>query len=855
MAEATKNKEATGVSVPTVTLTIDGHEITVPRGTTVLQAAKDLGIHIPTFCWHSKLKPVGACRMCYVEVEKMPKLQVSCALEAVDGMIVHTDSDTVKQGRKAVIEFILLNHPLDCPTCDKGGECDLQNLTFAHGIDDSRFDFQKYRFVEEGMATTFDDKKIGPEIVLNRNRCILCYKCVRANKEAFGEYDLGVYERGNIAEINAAPGQEVDNPFSGNLVEICPVGALTNSDWRYKIRVWLTQTVPSICNCSSSGTNTLFFKEEHKNKIYRVTSRPNDDIDDGWLSDISRYGYQLVNSPDRLTTPLVKKEGKQVQATWEEAMDVIGKRFGEIKDKFGGVCVGTLVAPNLDNASLYSASRLTRCVFKSNNIDFRGDYRMLPADPESPFMMLCSRPFSIADIDDSDVIVSFGSDLIREHHNEYLRIRKARNFGNARIFSITPYSVKSADVADYELVYKPGTEEVVINAVCLAAIEAGLVDKKLGDDLKAKISPASASQAAKQCGLDPDRIGALARALSEGKKITFFTGEIITRSRERDLIAAALINMHRLLGLNSKGQLAALARYANSKGAEKLGLLPQPIKSVADELRDIWGQYPDCGSNNTDAMMAQIKKEEIKGFLILGANPMMLYPDREFVKEGLEKLEFLVVCDLFETATTELADVVLPLASWAEYDGYYVNLEGRTQRASGAVKPVGKAKPGYEITRLIAEVMDSEHLVSDAELHDEIRRLLRLDTVIGFPKEFFEVKPAPDKEADGYAIALYTGDDPHHSGHLTEKSPSLANFVSEPYIEISPELAASYNIEKGDSVRVESEIGKVILPARISEHMRGDVVLVPRNFPSKAVTSVLMRKRRVDRVKISKVDE
>lgn len=213
-------------AVETVTFTIDGRTATVAKGTTVLQAALGMGIDIPFFCWHPKLKPVGACRMCYVEIEKMPKLQVSCATECTNGMIVFTNSDKVKQGRKAVIEFTLLNHPLDCPTCDKGGECDLQNLTFAHGYDDSRFEFNKLRKIEDNVGTTFDDIKIGPEIMLNRNRCILCYKCVRANKEAFGEYDLGAFERGNHTEINSAPGQQVDNPFSGNLVEICPVGAL-----------------------------------------------------------------------------------------------------------------------------------------------------------------------------------------------------------------------------------------------------------------------------------------------------------------------------------------------------------------------------------------------------------------------------------------------------------------------------------------------------------------------------------------------------------------------------------------------------------------------------------------------------
>ncbi|MBN1212984.1 MAG: (2Fe-2S)-binding protein, partial [candidate division Zixibacteria bacterium] len=374
----TKTQETTKPA--TVTLTIDGRTVTVPKGFTVLEAARSVGIDIPTFCWHPKLKPVGACRICYVEIEKFPKLQVSCATLAMDGMVVRTDSEQVKQGRRAVLEFILLNHPLDCPTCDKGGECDLQNLTFAHGIDDSRFAFQKYRFVDDDMTTTFDDRRIGPEIVLNRNRCILCYKCVRANKEAFGEYDIGAYERGNITEINAAPGEQVDNPFSGNLVEICPVGALTNTDWRYKIRVWLTQTTPSVCNFSSSGTNILFYKEKHKNKIYRVTSRRNDDIDDGWLADITRYGYQAITSDERLKKPLVKKEGQQVEASWDEALEVIKKKFNEIKDKKGGVCIGGLASPSLDNASLYTFSKFIRTVFNSNKIDYRIDYRMLPSD-------------------------------------------------------------------------------------------------------------------------------------------------------------------------------------------------------------------------------------------------------------------------------------------------------------------------------------------------------------------------------------------------------------------------------------------------------------------------------------------
>lgn len=850
MADAVDKKQNVAEGIPTVTLTIDGRETTVPKGTTVLQAALAMGINIPTFCWHPKLKPMGACRMCYVEIEKMPKLQVSCALEVMDGMVVYTDSDLVKRGRKAIIEFILMNHPLDCPTCDKGGECDLQDLTFAHGVDDSRFDFQKYRFKDGTEGSTFDDMRIGPEIILNRNRCILCYKCVRANKEAFGEYDLGAYERGNIMEIHPAPGRQVANPFSGNLVEICPVGALTNTDWRYKIRVWLTQTASSICPFTSSGTNTLLFKEDHQQKIFRTTSRPNDDIDDGWLPDVTRYGYQIATSPDRLQTPLIKKEGKQVPATWEEALEVINRRLNEIKDKKGRVCIGGIISPSLDNATLHSFSKLIRVTLGANNVDFRTQYRMLPKEPDNIYDSMSARPFKIADIDDSDVILVFGSDLVKEHPNEYLRIRKACNFHNASVYSINPYRVKSADVARRELVHNVGTEEIVINGLCLAAIETGLAE---AGDLKGKVSPTTAEEAAALAGVNVEHLREVAAALANGRKVTVIAGELVSRSRDRVGISAALANLTRLLNLEGKGQVAILPQSANSYGAGRLGLLPQPSAEIKKVLTELWGAWPEPEPLTTDGMLINMKKEEVNGCIALGCNPIMLYPDREFVRESLEKLDFLVVADLYETETTVLADVVLPLASWAEYDGYYVNLEGRVQRANRALKPRFQSKPGYEIVELIAEQIGDELFESPEQRENEIKRLLEIKNSPRLPNSYHEVRPVEEEAESEFPIPLFVGDDPHHSGHLTEKANSLFNFCGEAYIEMSPDLAKRLDLKEGDSARVESKVGKIIVPVKVSPLIENDVVFIPRNFSSTTVTALIMRKKRTDRVKISKV--
>ncbi|MEW5796501.1 MAG: NADH-quinone oxidoreductase subunit NuoG [Candidatus Zixiibacteriota bacterium] len=853
MAEAVKQNPATAVAPPTVTFTLDGRQVTVPKGTTILIAAQQQGIEIPTFCWHPKLSVEGACRMCYVEIEKWPKLAISCATEAMDGMVVRTDSEKVKQGRRAVIEFTLIDHPLDCPTCDKGGECTLQDLTFAHGYDDSRFEFQKRRFGIQEAETTFDEVRIGPEIILNRNRCIRCYRCTRANKEAFGEHDLGAFERGNHTEINAAPGRRVDNPFSGNLVEICPVGALINTDWRYKIRVWLTQTTSSICPFHSSGANILFFKNDHQGRIFRVTSRPNDDIDDGWITDVTRYGYQIVTSEDRLRRPLVKKGGKQVEASWEEAMEVIRDRLGEIIEKKGRVCIGGLVSPTLDNASLFSFSKLFRTVIGSNNIDFRLDYRMLPTVSGGAYDILCSRPFSIADIEKSDLIVTLGSDLVREHPNEYLKMRRACNFGGATVYALNPYQTKSADIARAELVYQPGTEEIAINGICLAAIENNLVDSSRIGDLRKKITPGSSSEAARLCGVDASLFTEVASALAHGSRVTLFAGEIVSRSRDREAIASALCNLNRLFELSSKGQIAILPRYANSRGAGKLGLLPEPPTSLKTRLKEQWGEWPETAPMTTDQMLLAMKKEEINSCLVIGGNPVMLYPDREFAHDALEGLDFLVVADLFETETSALADVVLPLCSWAEYDGYYVNLEGRVQLASRALPPRFESKPGYEIAQLIAEHFEKPLFESPEERDRMIRDVLMADPGVELPDRYLEVRAVSEDQPAGYPVVLFMGDDLHHSGHVTEKAASLVNFCGEAYVEMSPLLAERLGLNAGDSARVESEVGKVVAPVRISRYIRNDVVFMPRNFSAFPVNSLLMRKRRVDRVKISKV--
>jgi NADH-quinone oxidoreductase subunit G len=332
-----------------------------------------------------------------------------------------------------------------------------------------------------------------------------------------------------------------------------------------------------------------------------------------------------------------------------------------------------------------------------------------------------------------------------------------------------------------------------------------------------------------------------------------FAGEIVSRSGDRETIAAALCNLNRLFGVSDCGQIAILPRYANSRGAQRLGVLPDPCPSIKARLTELWGGWPEAEPLTADKMMVNMKKEEINGCLVIGSNPVMLYPDREFAHDALEGLDFLVVADLYETETSALADVVLPLASWAEYDGYYINLEGRVQLAGRALPPRFESKPGYEIAELIAQQFDQTLFESPEQRDEMIRQVLAAEPKIPFPEHYLEVKIPLEDGNKEYPVALFMGDDPHHSGHLTEKSTSLADFCGEVYAEMSRSLAERLELKEGDSARIESESGKVIAPVRVSRYIRNDVVFMPRNFSAAAVNSLIMRKRRVDWVKISKV--
>jgi NADH-quinone oxidoreductase subunit G len=352
-----------------ITLTIDGRQVQAPKGTSILEAAKTVGISIPYYCYHPGLKVMGSCRMCLVEIEKMPKLQPSCTTPIAEGMVVRTKAPAALRNRQTVLEFLLLNHPLDCPVCDQSGECELQNYYMEHGCYDPRFNENK---TKSKKATS-----IGPHVILDQERCILCTRCVRFTRDVSKTSELAVFERGHKSVIDVFPGRELNNPYSGNVVDICPVGALTDRDFRFQCRVWFLGRTPSICPGCSRGCNIeIHFNERfnpsyHNKRVQRLKPRYNKEVNGSWMCDEGRYAYPAIDAENRLKAPRIRLGSGYKEITWEEATDKAAADLKTTLEKYGPIGVGLLASPQMTNEELFFLGRIFRDQLKISNIEFR----------------------------------------------------------------------------------------------------------------------------------------------------------------------------------------------------------------------------------------------------------------------------------------------------------------------------------------------------------------------------------------------------------------------------------------------------------------------------------------------------
>jgi len=674
-----------------VTLTIDDIKITVPAGTLVVDAAKAAGIEIPVFCSHPKLDPLGACRMCLVEFvgPRGSRLDTACTVRVAEGMAVRTNTEQVKKIREANLGFILINHPLDCPICDKGGECPLQDQTMEYGPGASKFIEPKRH----------KNKKypISDLIVLDQERCILCWRCIRYLEEWEDKPQLGLFERGGETMIDTFPGQPVDARTSGSIIDICPVGALTNRVTRFRYRPWELKKTPSVCNHCPVGCNLRL--DERVHELRRIVARENLAVNDEWICDKGRFVHRFVDHPERLAKPLVRENGALREATWDEALGRIVDKFGALADAGGANAIGGIASPRVSNEAAYLFQKFFRAVVGVNNVDFAGGsaVRAWPTGLSA-----------IADIAKSDLIVLVGLNPSEAAPLLDLHIKRVVRRSDAKLLIVNPRRIELAKYPGAYLPALPGNEAALLGELA-AAVQASRGVRGQESGVRSQGSGVRAQDArGKQDARNPQypipntQYLIPVELLTAAKSPLFLYGPDAARGERGRATVVALAGLANALGQGDK--LAYIPVGANEQGARDMGLLPDSLPGYAalndavvrERLGKLWGLQPPADLGQS---YAQMLGGGVKGLFVMGDNPAAL----PSVAEALRKLDFLVVQDLFLTETAQLADVVLPACSFAEADGTYTNLERRIQRGPQGIRAVGESKADWAILAALAE--------------------------------------------------------------------------------------------------------------------------------------------------------
>ncbi|HXZ79035.1 MAG TPA: NADH-quinone oxidoreductase subunit NuoG [Terriglobales bacterium] len=655
-----------------VNITVDGKKVTAPPGTLLIEACKSVGIEVPSFCYYPGLSLQGACRMCLVKVEKMPKLQTACTTVVTEGMTVVTDSDEVRQARKGMVELLLGNHPLDCPVCDAGGECELQDMTFSYGAAESKFiELKNHR----------DEQEWSPVVYFDRPRCILCYRCIRICGEGMDVWALGVQQRGVSSIIAPNQGDHLECEECGMCIDICPVGALTSGAYRYKTRPWEMNHVGTICtHCADGCKTTLGIRRSDSGmEIVRGDNRDKSGINGDFLCIKGRYAFDFVHNGQRITQPLIKKNGRLEPATWEEAVDLVGRELKSARDTHGGAAIGVIGSTRTTNEESYLLQKFARLVLGTNNIDHHRT-----ADYPAFVKALAGRKNATAgmrDVFSAPAILLIGSDPTNQHPLLAWQIRTNVRLNRARLYVVNSKPVK---------LHRQATVFAQVSE-----------DNGDADFISFLGSDSAASDTLGVQGTTPQALADLRSKLKgEQQLIVVFGSEL--RDHSIAELARAL----------PQARFVCLGDYANSRGAADMGLYPDllpgyiPISEVGSlpsSLRNEWfARVSPSAGLNLRQMFAAAGQGTLKALYVVGSNPISRYQLDPF---SLSRT-FVVVQDMFLTETAAMANVVLPAANAYEKSGTFTNTCGDLQllRKAGDVTTV---KNDFEIIVRIAGAMGS----------------------------------------------------------------------------------------------------------------------------------------------------
>ncbi|MCY4620827.1 MAG: NADH-quinone oxidoreductase subunit NuoG [bacterium] len=784
-----------------VSVTIDGVEVEVPAGELLIKAAEDNGVYIPRFCWHPRMNPVGMCRMCLVEIET-PRGRIlipSCVQPVNDGMVAYTESALAKKAQEGVLEFLLANHPLDCPVCDKGGECPLQDQTMSYGPGESRFVEEKRHFAKP--------VPISDLVLLDRERCILCARCTRFADEISGDPLIEFQGRSGHTQVLTFPDDPFNSYFSGNTVQICPVGALTAVPYRFRARPWDLTIGESTGTVHTEGAGISVHVSQ--NRVLRFLGLDIGATNQGWLSDKERFGFEFIASPERLRTPLIKDADGFREAGWGEALDLVAERLRVAITTRGGASVAALGGARGTNEDAYALSKFMRVAVGSNHLD-AGLGDGLPAR----FLTGLAGRGRIDDLETARTILLWGPDLKETHPILYLRVRRAAQELGARLIVVHPRRTGLDDRAAHKLTYRPGEGPQLLERLKAGAGEYQAAREALGR------GPLVALVGLPGLAEDPrlaESVAAFARSLD--------------------------------------ASLLPLVHRGNTFGALDMGVAPDllpgrlPVEGASGRLVDAWGAVPPGTGLDAVGIAASCDAGEIEVLILCGADPV-----RDLVgfdgSTALSGAGFVVAMDLFLTDSSRQADVVFPALGFGEKKGAVTNLEGRVQMVNRLVPGPGQARADWSVLDDLADRLGRPlDLGSERDIADEISRLAPAYAGITWDHLEWDAREgevAPVDPADQPFIhepshqdlngrlgdhTLHLARTLYDDGVMLRHCPSLAPMAQGASAYLTPAHAASLAVAEGDEVVVRVGGRTVRLPARIDQSLCEGSVYIPFNQP------------------------